>query len=450
MSVVKKFSVPRGTCDTLPSEIHQWHHIENTARRLFSVYGYREVRTPYFEETGLFARSLGQTSDVVQKQMLNLFFSAKEEGENRPQNKSRDDQPTAGLSLRPEATASIVRSYIENSFHKKESLSKFYYIGPMFRGERPQKGRLRQFHQIGVEAIGPDSSSPYLDAEVIALSVQLLNDFGLTGFQLKINSLGSPEDKKKLSDVLRAALQKDLAKLCPDCQNRFERNVFRILDCKNLECKTIVSQLKRTESHLSKSSQAYFSEVKDALTILNVPFEVSPYLVRGLDYYTHTVFEISHSSLGSQDALGAGGRYNSLLTDLGADAEDSIGAIGFALGIERILLVRNSQIQDTTPSHMDVFIVTLDPQGRQDAFTTGFKILREVRSKGISAEMNYARASLKSQMRLADKLGARYVVIIGENELKEQMAVLKDMEQSLQDKIQFNKISTSLKEKLKG
>ena len=244
--MIKKFSAPRGTTDILPDEIFLWQTIETTSRHTLGLYGFREIRTPIFEESNLFARSLGQASDVVQKQMLNLA-SIKLEADAM--------EKESGLSLRPEATASIVRSYIQNNFAKKESLSKLYYIGAMFRGERPQKGRLRQFHQIGVEAIGPNSTTPYLDAEVISLSIRLLQEFGITGFKLKINSLGSPEDKKNFSKVLRDLLKKEVSKLCEDCQQRFERNVFRILDCKNEDCKRIVKGLSLNDSHLSKESQ---------------------------------------------------------------------------------------------------------------------------------------------------------------------------------------------------
>ncbi len=442
----KKYNNPRGTNDILPEEISRWHNIESDAHTILKNYGYKEIRTPYFEETALFARSLGTTSDVVQKQMLNLAGAAAAKmatglgaGDSTESAEARD-----GLSLRPEGTASIVRSYIQNSFAHKEGLSKFYYIGPMFRGERPQKGRLRQFHQIGVEAIGPESFSPYLDAEVIALSVRLLNAFGLSGYKLKINSLGTKDDKNNLSVILRDRLCNDLSKLCQDCQDRFERNVFRILDCKNESCKKVVSQLSLGEDHLSPESRAYFSKVKEALTLLNIPFEVESLLVRGLDYYTHTVFEISHAGLGSQDAVGAGGRYNGLVQELGGDPKGEIGAIGFALGIERILLVQPDD-QKKQASGLDAFIVTLDSEGKDDAYKAAFKLLNQLRSNGIAAEMNYNRASMKSQMRLADKLQSRRVIIIGEDELKNNYITLKNMQAGTQEKVDSNEVINLLK-----
>ncbi len=322
---MSQFILPRGTADILPDEISLWQDVESKARSLLTRWGYREIRTPLFEETELFARSMGQTSDIVQKQMLNLS------------SQRQDDEAATAFSLRPEGTAAIVRSYIQNDFDKKEGLSKLFYNGPMFRGERPQKGRLRQFHQIGAEVLGPNSALPLIDAEVIALSVNLLKEMGLSEeqFKLKLNTLGSREDKENFSKFLREKLAPHKAKLCEDCQNRFERNVFRILDCKNRDCRSIVAGLQLDHSYLSETSQKYFHDVREALDSLNVKYEVAMSLVRGLDYYTHTVFEISCPALGSQDALGAGGRYGGLVQDLGGSAQ--VDAIGFAVGIERII-----------------------------------------------------------------------------------------------------------------
>ena len=251
--MIEKFPIPRGTADILPSDIKLWNRIESQARSILENHHYREIRTPLFEQTDLFARSMGQTSDVVQKQMLNLASQRLDD----------DGKMTlSGLSLRPEGTATVVRAYIENRFDRKEILSKLYYVGPMFRGERPQKGRLRQFNQIGAEAIGPDSGSPYLDAEIIALSMKILDSFGLTNAKLKINTLGSPEDKEKFADLLRSKFKEVLVSLCPDCQDRFDRNVFRILDCKNKDCKKTVSDVQLDKSFLSEESVAYLKKLK--------------------------------------------------------------------------------------------------------------------------------------------------------------------------------------------
>ncbi len=411
-----KFIAPRGTKDILPEEACNWNKIEEISRTLFMIYGYEEIRTPIFEELALFARSLGETSDVVQKQMLNL--------------------EKEGLALRPEGTASVVRAYLEHSIDKKQSnLAKLFYIGPMFRGERPQKGRLRQFHQIGVEVLGPDSSSPYLDAEVIALSIHLLNTFGLKDFKLKINSLGDKQDKINLSAWLRENLQKKRKDLCGDCQERFERNILRVLDCRNLACQEIIKDLKGFGLSNPKSKE-YFKNVQEALKDIGVSFEVDPFLVRGLDYYTQVVFEISSESesLGSQNALGAGGRYNTLIQDLGGG--EKLGGLGFALGVERILLAlkENPVIKEKSLLY---YFVALD----EDSLKVIFKRmndLRQVMSKKGPINKNllsgYKISPIKNQMSLANKINARFVVIVGENERKEGVVTIKDMETRNQQK----------------
>jgi len=418
----KKFSIPRGTADILPSDISHWQTMEQSARQVLEIYGYKEIRTPIFEETALFARSLGQSTDVVQKQILTLAGDK----EN-------------SLSLRPEGTASIARTYIENSIDKKESLTKLYYIGPMFRGERQQKGRLRQFHQIGVEAIG--TSQPLLDAEVIALAVHLLSEFEINGYQLRINSLGTSEDKKNFSVFLREKLNQDLAALCKDCQGRFERNVFRVLDCKNEGCKKIVHNLNLKDSHLSSESRQYFNKVKATLNLLNVAYQEEPLLVRGLDYYTHTVFEISHTGLGSQDALGAGGRYDNLIEELGGP---KAGAVGFALGMERMLLTKGGT-EIPLDSVVDVFLASRGESCIEQAVI----LLNQLRHLGISSDMSYEPdASFKSQTRLADKLKAKYVLFLGEDELKEKAITLKDMQSGQQEKVPMEKIGEVIQNRI--
>ncbi|MFA5060488.1 MAG: histidine--tRNA ligase [Candidatus Omnitrophota bacterium] len=408
--MAQQFSRPRGTGDILPEESLLWQDIEQKARKIFSIYGYQEIRTPAFEETALFTRSLGETSDVVQKQMLNL--------------------EKEGLSLRPEGTASVVRSYIENSLDKKQNLNKLYYIGAMFRGERPQKGRLRQFHQIGVEAIGADAQNlPYLDAEVIILSANLLKSFGLKEdeFTVKINTLGSKEDKENFSGILREKLKNHLSTLCEDCQNRFQKNVLRVLDCKNKTCKDIVGKIDIGHSYLSKESQAYFESVKEALKEQNIAFSVEPNLVRGLDYYTHTVFEISSAALGSQDALGAGGRYNNLITVLGGP---QVHATGFALGIERILLaLAGKETAQKTTSQ--VFVVGLDERG----FKTGFQIVHQLRASGYPSDMVYKITALKNVLSLLNKINAKAVIILGEDEVNKRVLSFKNLETREQESL---------------
>lgn len=425
---MKKLSIPRGTNDILPEDIPLWNNIENIARQTLKLYGYREIRTPIFEETELFARSMGQTSDVVQKQMLTLQSQKQAEV---------DEAQSAGYALRPEGTAAVVRSYVENDLDKKESLSKLFYIGPMFRGERPQKGRLRQFHQIGVEAIGPGSGSPLLDAEVIALSMHLLRAFGANNARLKINTLGTPENKKALFGLLKDRLAPRLNELCPECQQRYERNVLRVLDCKNPSCKAVVAQLKLGYDWLSEDSKKYFNAVKKALDGLNIVYQEDQTLVRGLDYYTHTVFEIADSSLGSQDAVGAGGRYNNLVAELGGPAID---AVGFALGIERIILATQGRVQVPAEA-LDVFVIAMDEAYAVEAF----RLLNDFRRLGLSADMGFQGGSVKSQMRLANKLGTHYVVIIGEEEVKKKEIALKDMRSGSQENIPVSSINERFK-----
>ena len=416
-----KFSTPRGTKDILPAEIAQWNKIENTCRDLFKIFGYREIRTPIFEETALFSRSLGSTSDIVQKQLLNVA--------------TKKDR---GYSLRPEATAVIVRAYLEHHLDKEESFVKLFYIGPMFRGERPQKGRLRQFHHIGVEAIG--LTSPYLDAEIISLATQILDKLGLNGYQLKINSLGCAKDKEHFSNLLRDSLKAKVKNLCEDCRERFKKNIFRVLDCKQEGCRAVVSGLKLDGKYLCPDCQRYFIAVQENLKLLKVPFNINFTMVRGLDYYTQTIFEISHPDLGSQDALGAGGRYDNLVKELGGP---SVGAIGFAFGFERLILVWGEKNPPMLPGP-DLFIANLGKEAQEKAFL----LLGDLRRTGISCEMDYSHSSLKSQMRQANDKKAKLVIILGEDEIKNQEVTLRDMSTGIQEKIKIKEIAEILKNKL--
>ncbi len=414
----KNFNVPRGTVDILPDDIAAWQYVEQKAREIFQARAYREIRTPAFEDTSLFSRSLGTATDIVQKQMLNL------EKKN--------------LSLRPEGTASVVRSYVENSMYHQSALTKLFYLGPMFRGERPQKGRLRQFHHIGAEAIG--LTHPYLDVEMISLSIQLLKAFRLEDFELKINSLGSSDDKKNLAKVLKQHLKKELKNLCCDCRDRFERNIFRILDCKKEACKFIVSRLELGADHLSEKSRQYFEQVLKGLDTLKIPYRISSSLVRGLDYYTHTVYEISHASLGSQDALGAGGRYDQLVVDLGGP---EVGAVGFALGVERILLA-GAKDHFRKSFELDVYLIALSDL----CFEKIFLLADALRKSGISADISYRQGSIKSQMRQADKSKAKWVILMGEDELKRETVSVKNMETGQQQEIRASKVGEVIKKQL--
>ena len=412
---------PRGTKDILPSNAALWNSIEEKARKIFKLYGYGEIRTPIFEQKELFCRSLGEGSDIIQKQPLNLATTTDK-----------------GFCLRPEATASIVRAYIEHGISKKSKFIKFSYIGPMFRGERPQKGRLRQFHHIGAEAIGV--KNPLLDVEIITLAVKLLTDFGIKGYVLKINNLGCFKDREKLVKVLRKALKNRIGDLCDNCQERFKGNVLRVFDCKNDACRAVIEELKIGDEHLCSECQAYFREVIDGLDALKISHTVFPYLVRGLDYYTRTVFEIAHADLGSQDAIGAGGRYDSLVKDLGGP---DLGAVGFALGVERLILAAQKE-ESSLISPTDVYVVHIGKNIQKQ----GFQIVNLIRDSGISCDMYYDEGSLKSQMRSADKIDAKFVVLLGEDEVKKNTVTLKNMSSGVQDEIRQDKIVEVLKDRL--
>lgn len=387
-----------GTRDIFPEETSSWQEIERLSRNVFSIYNYKEIRTPLIEDVGLFNRCLGEFAEIVQKQMFLI--------------KNQQDI----YALRPEGTASIVRAFIEGNLDKTARFIKLYYLGPMFRLERPQKGRLRQFHHIGAEVIG--SSQPEVDVEVISLADTLLKAYQIRGYKIKINTLGCLKDKKELINIVHKELQKKLKYLCQDCQRRFKHNTLRILDCKKKTCQEIVGTLDIQDKYLCFECIANFSKVRQGLSNLKIDYEISPFLVRGLDYYTRTVFEIKHASLGSQDALGAGGRYDNLVKDLGGP---NLGAIGFAFGVERLLLVTSYQLPVTSKNL--VYLITLG----EEAKVEGLKILNELRQTGIATDTDYENKSLKGAMRKAGNLGARFVVIIGEEELKKNVVTLKDM-----------------------
>ena len=341
------------------------------------------------------------------------------------------------FALRPEATASIVRAYIEHSLDKKESYSKCYYIGSMFRGERPQKGRLRQFNHIGVEVIG--NKNPYVDVEVISLASNLLTSFGVNDYKIRINNLGCAKDRLAWSKLLKKYLESKKDKLCGLCQQRFDRNVFRILDCKNKDCISLVKGLKVKEQHICKECTSFSDLVLKGLKQLNIAFEVDPLLVRGLDYYTKTVFEISHSALGSQDAIGAGGRYDNLVKELGGPDK---AAVGFALGFERVMLACAEKKR--TDSSLDIFVVLLGDA----AFKSGFSLMDDLRKVGISCDLDYDNPSLKSQMRKANKQKSKFVAIIGDDEIKKKAVMLKNMSTGDQEEISLEKISVEIKARL--
>ncbi len=406
-----------GTKDILPGEIAWWLKIEESSRRIFSLYNYQEIRPPLIEDVGLFNRSLGESAEIVQKQMFLI----------------RNNQDT--YALRPEGTASIVRAYLENNLDKTNSFIKLYYTGPMFRLERPQKGRFRQFHHLGCEVIG--SYQPQVDAEVISLGDRILTESGIKGYKIKLNTLGCSQDKKELSSSLKKSLKDKLGQLCQECCVRFERNILRVLDCKNESCREVVRSLDLSGSHICKECADHFKQVREALDSLKINYEVSPYLVRGLDYYTRTVFEFVHQDLGpQQDALGAGGRYDNLVKDLGGPEK---GAVGFAFGMERLLLVHSQEF--IVDSKNLVYIITMGEAAKKE----GIKLLDCLRKTGISADTDYEGRTLKGAMRLANDLKARYVLIVGDDEIKKNVVTLKDMSSGEQKEIKSDNLIEELK-----
>ena len=416
----------RGFNDVLPDEAARWQAIEAAARGVFGLFGYREIRTPIAEETGLFIKTVGEDTDIVKKEM----FSFKDRGE-------RD------MTLRPEGTAPIVRAYLEHNLDKTEPFQRFCYVGPMFRAERPQAGRLRQFSQIGVEAIG--STKPSVDAEVIDIMLKILNAAGVEKYELKINNLGCREDKKNLSKALKNSLSEGAVSklLCEDCRARLVSNPLRVLDCKNEGCKAVVrGNFKKTE-FICADCDKHFKEVLKLLLALGIRYTIDPYIVRGLDYYTGTVFEVTSPSLGAQNAIGAGGRYDNLVKDMGAPAD--LGACGFAIGVERVLLAMEPS-QEGARKTAGIFMATIG----EAAYLEAFKLANRIRASGIACGIDHGARSLKSQMRSADKMGAAFTVIIGEDELKKGAAVLRDMTTKEQSEVAFDRLAEELIKKLRS
>lgn len=413
----------RGTKDTLPEETPEWIFIENQARELFDLFGYQEIRTPIFERTELFVRSIGDATDIVEKEMYSFT-----------------DQGNRSLTLRPEATAPVVRAILEHHFFSKGPLHKLYYIGPMFRQERPQSGRQRQFHQLGIEFLGTEH--PSSDAETIILLYAFLSRIGLGDATISINSVGCADCKKKFSALLRENLSENRENLCDLCQNRFSRNVFRILDCKRESCQEIVEKAPSLIDHLCDGCKTHFDRVQTFLTKSNTPFTCNPLLVRGLDYYTRTVFEVSHSQLGAKDALAAGGRYDNLIHSMGGP---NVGAVGFGIGFERLLLARKEH-ERIVGKQPFVFLVSLDEQ----SFNENFTLYQELLGSSIKATLDPDQKSMKSQMRKANKLQCPYCLIRGEDELNNDTIIVKNMETSEEETLKTKSVVTYIQKLQKG
>lgn len=414
-----KIQSVRGVKDILPGEIEKWQWVENQAHQIFSRYGFKEIRIPIFENTGLFARGIGETTDIVEKEMYTFT-----------------DRGGEQLTLRPEGTASVVRSYVEHKMYTPPGLVKLYYIGPMFRYERPQAGRFRQFYQIGVEAMG--SPNPMIDAETITMVMEFFHNLGLENLDLQINTLGCPECRPQYKEILKTAIKNHLGELCANCNQRYERNPLRVLDCKVERDREIARTLPKTADHLCETCRNSFAEVQSLLNIAGVRFNLNPQLVRGLDYYSRTTFEIVSGGLGAQNAICGGGRYDSLVEEFDGPPTP---CFGFALGLERLVSVIPLEKTAAIQTVPDLFIVSLGAEARPHCF----RIMHELRTQGLTVDCAYEDTSMKSQMRKANKTASRFVLILGDNEIKSAKYMLKNMSNGEQTEVPAESFATNLK-----
>ncbi|MFA6455427.1 MAG: histidine--tRNA ligase [Bacteroidota bacterium] len=408
MSSVNYRSI-KGTKDILPSESPLWQFVESTIRNVFQQFNYKEIRTPIFETTSLFARSIGELTDIVGKEMYTF------------QDRSGDS-----ITLRPEGTASAIRAYIQNNLGESLPLTKVYYLGPMFRQERPQAGRLRQFHQFGAEAIG--SATAETDVEIIAMTIEIYKRLGISQYSLQINSVGDEECRPKYKEILRAELQKIAGSLSAESQKRIDQNPMRVLDSKDEQDQKLTAGMPLITDHLNEECAKHFERVKSLLTAYGIPFTINGRLVRGLDYYTKTAFEITSTELGSQDALAGGGRYDLLVKELGGKQTPSVG---FAAGMERLMIILEKKGFQAPVQHPKIFIAAADETAREWVLTTTMKL----RSQGIASECDLLSRSLKSQMKEADRQHAEFSLVVGQMELESGKGVLKNLIDHTQQEI---------------
>ena len=405
----------KGFKDILPDEVGLWQFIEKTARDIFQRYGFEEIKVPILEKTELFVRTIGESTDIVEKEMYTFV-----------------DRNGASITMRPEGTAPVIRSYIENGLYVRGSVQRLYTVGPMFRHERPQKGRLRQFHQMSVEVLG--SNSTRIDTEVMAMAWHILQEIGLPA-SLEINSLGCPECRPSFKEAMQGFLQKRSKHLCEDCQRRSNTNPLRVLDCKSEHCQAQYVSAPSILDHLCSACSQHFREVRQNLSLLGVPFAVNAKMVRGLDYYTRTTFELITTELGAQGAIGAGGRYDGLVRQLGGP---EVPGIGFAMGMERLVMLlsqKQNERLETLPL-LDLFLVTLG----EAASEKGFILLQMLRSQGLRVMMDHEGRSMKNQLKQADKQNARFTLILGDNELANCEVLLKDMHSGEQQLVELTPV----------
>lgn len=414
-----KYPLPRGTRDILPEEMPFWHHVEDTARTVFRAYNYQEIRTPIFELTELFERGIGGGTDIVDKEM----YTFTDKGERR-------------LTLRPEGTASIARAYLQNGLGKKEPQSKLYYSGPMFRYERPQAGRYRQFYQIGVENLG--NPHPFADAELISMGVHLFDAIGISGLRVSLNSVGCTVCRPVIEERLKQFLGASLPHMCGDCNLRFTRNPLRILDCKNPTCRTYLTALPDIQKSLCHECSDHFGSLVEYIEALGIPFQINPQLVRGLDYYTRTAFEIVSDQLGAQNALCGGGRYDALIQHLGGPQTP---AVGFAFGVDRAVMILK-ELSNILKHKQDMIYVAAVGLAQQ---AQCFYLVDHLRRQGFKVESDYAKEDLKYQLKQANKLGANWCLIYGDSEAAAKNIIVKNMQTSEQHLLALADAETFLK-----
>ncbi len=415
-----EYAAPRGTNDLLPSESPKWQYVEKIFRDTCALYGYKELRTPTFEHTELFTRNLGETTDVVSKEMYTF-----------------ESRSGKSLTLRPEGTAPAIRAYVQHNLGATLPVVKMYYIGRIFRYERPQAGRYREHTQFGIEAVG--AIDPAIDAEIISMAAHFFASIGINEYTLKLNSIGCPKCRPIHRQALLNFAKDKLDSLCETCRKRYETNPLRMLDCKVPTCKNALANAPKIADYLDEECAEHFKSVKEYLTKLGLNYTFDPNLVRGFDYYTRTAFEFISNELGAQNAIGGGGRYDNLVAELGGPPTP---AIGFGLGLERLMLTLDALgVQLPIETGITAFVATLGKEPHDAAI----KIISDLRKQGISCDMDYTGRSLKAQMKLADKLGAKYAIILGEEEINAGMAVVRNMATSEQSSVAINELASALK-----
>jgi histidyl-tRNA synthetase len=396
------YELVRGMNDVLPEEVGQWRLVEEAIRETARRYNYREIRFPIVEQTELFTRGIGEATEIVTKQMFTF-----------------PDQKGRSLTLRPEGTASAARAYLSHGLQTNAPFQKWFYLGPMFRYEKPQKGRYRQFHQYGIEAIG--SLDPSLDVEVIAFAWTLMTDLGLGGLSLRLNSIGCPSDRETYQTVLREHFAGSIGSMCADCRRRYDENPLRILDCKEPTCRPFIETAPGPAEHLCADCSKHFAEVRALLDRLGLSYEIDPHLVRGLDYYTRTVFELISEDLGAQDSLLGGGRYDGLVEALGGPPTPGVG---FAGGTDRLVMVLEERGKRPEPDRLDLFLASIGDAGRRAAF----ELAERLRRVCLSVELDHRDRGLRKQLSEANRLGARYLLVVGEDEAASGVGKLKEMD----------------------